>query len=137
MKIIDIEKKGNAIRVILGKDDLKDWYGDDWNDRGCNDPVYDEFVIDHKDIVIPFEHSVYSPFDFWEQEEHISKEMMKNKGIPLLVIRFNEDKQGEIQDRAFDWESAVRPVERNGKKSKVSVIFMGDKFDENVFKVEQ
>ena len=61
---------------------------------------------------------------------------MKNKGIPLLVIRFDEDKQGEIQDRAFDWEGALRPVERNGKKSKVSVIFMGDKFDENIFKAE-
>ena len=136
MKIIDIEKKGNAIRVLLGKDNLQDWYGDDWDNRDENSPVYDEFVIDHKDIVIPFKHSVHSPFDFYGQAERTTKEMMKNKAIPLLVIRYDEDKEGVYQDRAFDWESAVRLVERDGKKSKVTVIFMGDKFDENVFKTE-
>ena len=32
MKVIDFERKGNVIRFYLGKDDLTEWWGDDWND---------------------------------------------------------------------------------------------------------
>ncbi len=32
MKIIGWERKGNVVRLALGKDDLNDWSGDDWND---------------------------------------------------------------------------------------------------------
>ena len=32
MKIIDFAKKGNVVRFFLGKDDLKEWWGDDWDD---------------------------------------------------------------------------------------------------------
>ena len=33
LKIIDFEKKGNVVRFYYGKDSLKEWYGDDWDDR--------------------------------------------------------------------------------------------------------
>ena len=38
MKIIDFECTGNVVRFYLGKDNEKDYHGDDWNDTPyeCN-----------------------------------------------------------------------------------------------------
>ena len=48
MKIIDFDKKGNVVRFYLGKDDLNDYWGDDWNDVPYEHnagTVYDEFIM--------------------------------------------------------------------------------------------
>lgn len=127
MKILDFDKKGNAIRFYLGKDNLKGWYGDDWDDRGCTDRVYDEFVSEVKDIVIPYKHSVYSPFDFYHNEDQFSKDMFKSGNIPMLVIVKDEDKDYKNYEyHSYDWNSAL------GDKDSIA-IYMG----EDIQKVEE
>ena len=68
MKIIDFGKKGNVVRFYLGKDDLEEYYGDDWNDRPYEHNagrVYDEFIYGHVDISFPYDWYVIEPSEDW------------------------------------------------------------------------
>ena len=125
LKIIDcsvVEEDGEIIvKFYLGKNTLKDWYGDDWNDNGCIDEVYDRFVEDTKEISFSNKKGEYPifPFDLYELEEHINKDMMKDKLIPLLVICYNVNK-----DNPPSYWSGLHYY-----KDKM-VIFMGDRWEE-------
>lgn len=45
MKVIDFSRKGNVIRLYLGDDTDKDYWGDDWNDPIDNaGPVYSDYI---------------------------------------------------------------------------------------------
>ena len=89
-KIIDFERKGNVVRFYLGADDCTDYWGDDWNDApyDCNaETVYDRFVIGVKDIAFPFDSLVLEPSSEWEgYKRYVSKEDMKNRHIPCIII---------------------------------------------------
>lgn len=125
LKIIDcsvVEEDGEfVVKFYLGREDLEDWYGDDWNDNGCPDEVYDKFVEDEKEINFSNKKGEYPifPFDLYELEEHINKDMMKDKLIPLLVICFNVKEE----DPPSYWSGL------HYYKDKM-VIFMGDKWEE-------
>jgi len=88
MKIIDFCKKGNVVRFYLGRDDLDEWWGDDWNDApyDCNaEEVYDEYISGHRDITFPFDDMVLEPCDGnincgW------SKEDMIKRRVPCVIV---------------------------------------------------
>lgn len=88
MKIIDFVKKGNVVRFYLGKDDLKEWYGDDWDDApyDCNaGEVYDQFISGHRDIAFPFDSMVLEPCDGnincnWRKDD------MVKRHVPCIIV---------------------------------------------------
>lgn len=91
MKIIDFARKGNVIRFYLGDDNLKDWYGDDWNDCPYEHnagTVYDEYVTETYDVAIPFDSLVLEPQDDWHNHgnSEYSKDDMKARKVPCIII---------------------------------------------------
>lgn len=91
MKIIDFKRKGNVVRFYLGKDSLKDWYGDDWDDVPYEhnaEQVYSEFVSDIADIAFPFESLVLEPQDDWHNNgnsEYCKNDMVTRK-VPCIIV---------------------------------------------------
>lgn len=90
MKIIDFRKKGNLVRFYLGSDDCNDYYGDDWNDAPYEHnagQVYEEFVVDHIDVVFPFDYAVCEPSEEWcyERNSPWCKDDMKDRKVPCIV----------------------------------------------------
>ena len=88
MKIIDFCRKGNIVRFLLGLDDLKDWYGDDWNDYPYEHnagPVYEEFVSGHRDIAFPFGDLVLEPCNGAFNSEYC-KDDMKARRVPCIIV---------------------------------------------------
>lgn len=90
MKIIDFEKKGNIIRFYLGKDELENWWGDDWNDTPYEHNagiVYDRFVESWVDIVFPFDWDIYEPGDDWNYNGNspFCKDDFKNRQAPCII----------------------------------------------------
>ncbi len=95
VKIIDFEKRGNLVRFYLGKDDLEDWYGDDWDDAPYEHNagvVYDEFVSGVQDIVFPFDMCVLEPRDEWRYNGNspYSKDDFKARSAPCIVVAKND-----------------------------------------------
>ena len=91
MKIIDFKRKGNVVRFYLGKDSLKEWYGDDWDDVPYEhnaEQVYSEFVSDIADIAFPFESLVLEPQDDWHNNgnsEYCKNDMVARK-VPCIIV---------------------------------------------------
>ena len=91
MKIIDFERKGNVIHFYLGDDNLKDWYGDDWDDCPYEHnagEVYKEYVIATHDIAVPFDALVLEPQDDWTNHGNslYTKNDMKARKVPCIII---------------------------------------------------
>lgn len=91
MKIIDFARKGNVVRFFLGKDDLQDWYGDDWNDTPYEHnagQVYDEFISAVKDVTFSFDDLVLEPKDDWHNcgNSSWSKDDMIARRVPCLIV---------------------------------------------------
>lgn len=87
MKIIDFEKKGNLVRLYLGKDDCFDYWGDDWNDAPYEHnagTVYKDYIVAVKDVCFPFDDLVLEPCD--EYGKYYSKEDMKKRRIPFMIV---------------------------------------------------
>lgn len=89
MNIIDIQAKGNVLRFYLGENGTQT--GDDWNDVPYEHnagKVYDEFIQDTYDIVLPFEFEVQeacsnflnSPYCYNNfKEKNVAKYYIYNK----------------------------------------------------------
>lgn len=91
MKIIDFARKGNVVRFYLGKDNLKDWYGDDWDDAPYEHnagEVYSEYISGIKDIAFPFDTLVLEPQDDWHNQGNSSwsKDDMKARLVPCIIV---------------------------------------------------
>ena len=91
MKVIDIETKGNVIKLYLGKNNLKDYYGDDWNDRPYEHnagPVYNQFVSQTAEVYVPFDNFVCKPGEDWTYRGNspYCKEDFRDKGVPAVII---------------------------------------------------
>lgn len=88
MKIIDFKKKGNVVRFYLGKDSLKEWWGDDWDDAPYEynaGQVYDEYVTGHSDVFFNFDNLVLEPSD-GTNDSGYSKQDMIDRKVPCLIV---------------------------------------------------
>lgn len=88
MKIIDFARKGNVIRFYLGDDNLKEWWGDDWNDTPYEHnagPVYDEYITGTKDISFDYDELVLEPSD-GEYNSSWSKDDMIARRTPCIIV---------------------------------------------------
>lgn len=88
-KIIDIERKGNLVRFYLGADDCNDYWGDDWNDAPYEHNaglVYERFIETTRDIAFPFDSLVLEPANDWSNDSRYSKEDMKHRRVPCLIV---------------------------------------------------
>ena len=91
MKVIDFDRKGNVVRLYLGKDGCEDYWGDDWNDTPYEHnagTVYPEFISGIMDIFIPYAFSVIEPKDDWNYRGNtpFCKEDMKDRNVPGFII---------------------------------------------------
>ena len=80
LELIDFEKKGNVIRLYLGKNGNQ--YGDDWNDIPYEHNagvVHDRFVNAYADIVIPFDYKTVEPFDDYINSPYSKDDMVSRK----------------------------------------------------------
>lgn len=96
LKIIDWNKEGNAVRFFLGKKELEDWYGDDWNDRpyGHNaETVYSEFIEGYIDMAWSLDTVVKEPCEGYYNSPYC-KDDFKLRNIPIIVTHnlTNSDK---------------------------------------------
>lgn len=122
MKIIDIERKGNVLRLYLGDDDLNNWYGDDWDDVPYEhnaDPVYDKFVKNTIDIAFPFDYSIHEPKDDWHY----------NGNSPFCKDDF-KTKVFMIIDKDPYWLDCYTKKSETGELLRIT---LGDKFDKKIF----
>lgn len=98
MKIIDFERKGNVVRFWLGKDDLKEWWGDDWNDApyDCNaGEVYEQYVSGQRDIAFAFDDMVLEPCDGVLNCGWCKEDMIKRR-VPCIIVV-----PGELEDESW------------------------------------
>lgn len=120
MKIIDFKRKGNVVRFYLGNDDCEDYHGDDWDDSpyDCNaGTAYDEYVVDHYDLFVPFEYNVLEPKDDWGPDRHQwSKDDMKARKVPCIVIAKDPD----------DWRGDEFSYYIGADSNDVIKIYFGD-----------
>ena len=128
MKIIDFERKGNVIKFYLGEDSLKNWTGDDWNDRPYEHNaglVYEEYISGTEQIALKFEDVVREPADDY-LNSNFCKDDMKERKVPCLVIEKNCEVTGWGDIETF--ESLV--CKENSIK-----IYFGDSIDEVLEKI--
>lgn len=91
MKIIDYALYGNVVQFYLGKDDLENWWGDDWDDAPYEHNagyVYREYVSDKIQIAFPLKYSLLEPCSDWAYHcnSPFSKEDMLKRRCPCLII---------------------------------------------------
>ena len=85
-KIIDWECKGNVVRLYLGRPKLKDWWGDDWDDRPYEHNagrVYDEFISGYIDIAFSFDCEVDEPCEGVDNSQYC-KDSFKCGETPII-----------------------------------------------------
>lgn len=89
MKIIDFECKGNLVRFYLGRDSLRSFTGDDWNDTPYEHNAgraYDEYIAGVADIAFPFDALVLEPCSGDYRDSRYCKDDMKNKKVPCIIV---------------------------------------------------
>ncbi len=130
IKIIDFCKKGNLLRLYLGADDCKNYWGDDWNDKpyehnaGC---VYDEYIEAVVDLVVTFDGAFIEPADDWAYSGStpFSKEDFKLCKTPCILV--------VSQSVAEQYWSTEEYIGMIGNKD-VMKIYFNDKFDDTFCK---
>lgn len=127
MKIIDWYAKGHVVRFFLGKDELKTWYGDDWDDAPFEHnagSVYKEYISAHKDIVVNFDDVVIEP-NYNTSNSPYSKEDMMKRNIPCIIVMSNKLFEDINSKHHYNASFAVFATHPETTK-----YFMGDKMDE-------
>lgn len=125
MKIVDWERKGNVVRFYLGKDDLEEWWGDDWDDRPYEHnagTVYDKFVTGTMDVAFSFDLDVNEPKDDWMYHGNspYRKDDFVRKYAPILVITSADDNFCDLgYSKRVGCANAIR-------------IYMGDPIPTNI-----
>ena len=123
MKIIDFEKKGNVVRFWLGADDLKEWWGDDWDDApyDCNaGSVYEQYVSGHRDIAFPFDSLVIEPCEGVTNTEWCKDDMRERK-VPCIIVVPKEKADDSWHGQDFAYWVGVDGIQR---------YYFGDRMEE-------
>ena len=92
LKVIDFERKGNVVRLYLGVG--TDYWGDDWDDIPYEHnagTVYDKYVRGYVDVAFPFNMLVCEPSDNWTRNSRWSKDDMKKRKVPCIVVTDDND----------------------------------------------
>ena len=108
MQIIDFIRKGNVVRFLLG-DANGDYWGDDWDDApyDCNaGEVYDRYVKGHRDIIFPFDDLVLEPCDGEYGDTWVTKEDMKARHVPCIIVVPKALYEDTYKDAFRDWVGA-------------------------------
>jgi len=87
-EIIDFERKGNLIRLYLGKNG-KQW-GDDWDDVPYEHNagrVYEEFIKGSCDIVVVFDYDIEEPADMFRNSPYNKKDMVERKTYAFAIVK--------------------------------------------------
>ena len=131
MKIIDWETKGNVIRFCLGDDDLKEWYGDGWDDRPYEHNagmVYKKFVSDIRDIKLDFDDAVIEP-NMGHLNSPYSKDDFRERMSPCLVVTKGKDcpEKSWIYNNFQDWLGYEKSIK----------IYFGDDIQEVINRLEE
>jgi len=107
-EIIDFERKGNLIRLYLGKNGEQ--WGDDWDDMPYEHNagrVYEEYVKGYYDIAIDFDYEVEEPHLFLDLDNSpYSKKDMIDKNI----FAFTVTKVGEKAGTAIHFGDKIKDV---------------------------
>lgn len=129
MKAIDFTMLDDtAVRIFLGRDDLRHWWGDDWGDAPyeCNaGTVYEEFVAGSVDIRFPRDAVVLEPCD-----GHLNspwcKDDMRDGTVPMLAVL------SHVPDGVERWEVSGDFTRLMGRRAcGVWVCHMGSRFDKD------
>ena len=117
LKVIDFERKGNVVRLYLGVG--TDYWGDDWDDVPYEHnagTVYDEYVRGYVDVAFPFNMLVHEPSDDWTGNSRWSKDDMKKRKVPCIVVTDDND--------SWDDRFSTAMADESSRK-----IYFGDKAD--------
>ena len=107
LKVIDFERKGNVVRLYLGVG--TDYWGDDWDDVPYEHnagTVYDEYVKGYVDVAFPFNMLVCELSDDWTRNSRWSKDDMKKRKVPCIVITDDNDSWDDNFSTAIADESS-------------------------------
>lgn len=124
LEIIDWARKGNVVRLFLGKNGKQ--YGDDWNDVPYEHnagPVYDQFIVGVKDIKFDFDDTVLEPRDYVSNSKYSKEDMVKRK-TPFLTVT----KLKDLPIGSYDFETSLKNDDRC-KEPKARRFYFGDKVD--------
>ena len=100
-KVIDVERKGNLIRLYMGDENLKDWGGDDWDDIPYEHnagTVYDEYVHHYVDITVDFNYDVYEPADDTPNSPYCKDDFKARKAPAVIITEDNLDYASAVAD---------------------------------------
>ena len=114
LKVIDFDRKGNVVRLYLGVG--TDYWGDDWDDVPYEHnagTVYDKYVRGYVDVAFPFNMLVREPSDDWTVNSRWSKDDMKKRKVPCIVITDDND--------SWDDNFSTAMVDESSRK-----IYFGD-----------
>lgn len=137
MKIIDFDRKGNVIRFYLGENKGEwgedDYWGDDWDDRGCDDRVYEKFIKGWIDVCYPYDYDVLDPFSDWATNTPFSKDDLKHgKTACVIAVKTEEDEWNVnfteyVGDKRADKFYFNDPVEKIEQCENLTVLERWDK----------
>lgn len=130
MKIIDFELLGNVVKFYLGKDDLQEFYGDDWDDApyDCNaGEVYDEFVSGVREIAFPSNWVLLEPKDdsrYYRENCPFCKDDFVARKAPCVIAV-------KIKDGGWRWEAegCFSQYAAADSPDKVVKFYIGDKME--------
>lgn len=111
MKIIDFERKGNAVRFYLGKDSVDDYTGDDWDDSPYEHnagTVYEQFVSGAADLFFPFDSLVLEPSSEVFNSRYC-KDDMKAGRVPCIIV-VPVDLVKESRQTSFDFWVSCKDI---------------------------
>ena len=122
MKVIDWEQKGHLIRFYLGADDLKTWWGDDWDDAPYEHNagrVYEEYIAGYKDVCLEWDKESFDPSTNYSNSPYTKEDMVARK-VPCIVVtdRFDDS-----------WKVSIKTAE---KIIGANVFYFGDKMEADV-----
>ncbi len=114
MKIIDWETRENIVRFYLGDDELKEWYGDDWDDKPYEHNagrVYSQFVTKTMDVNFNCDDLIVEPCEGYTNS-YLSKNDFRDRNIPcLIIVRSIDLPDNQLEFSTFeDWSDYKKSI---------------------------